>query len=217
MSRGSKETLTTMWLHHKMHFVHPPGCRHTLYSLRIKHHYRSLPNFMSCFIANLYWSRSKGTLKTMWLHNKMHFVHPPGCGHTLYSLRIKHQHKSLPNFMSCIIANLYWSRSKGTPKTMWLHHKMPYVHPPGYGHTLYSLRIRHHYKSLVNFMNCFIANFYWSRSKGTLTSMWQHHKMHFVHPPGCGQTLYSLRIKHHYKSLANFMSCFIANLYWSRS
>jgi hypothetical protein len=213
----SKGTLKTMWLYQKMHFVHPQGCGHTLYSLSIKHHYKSLANFMSCFIANLYWSRSKGTLKTMWLHQKMHFVHPQGCGHTLYSLSIKHHYKSLANFMSCIIANFHWSRSKGTLKTMWMHQKMHFEHPQGCGHILYSLRIKHHYKSLANCMSCIIATFYWSRSRGTLKTMWLRHKMHFVHPPGCGHTLYSLRIKHHYESLANFMSCFIANFYWSRS
>jgi hypothetical protein len=213
----SELTLRTLWLHHKMHFVDPPGYGHTLYSLRIKHHYKSLANFMSCFIANLYWFRSKGTLKTIWLHHKMHFVHPSGCGHTLYSLRIKHHYKSLANIMSCIIANFYWSRSKGTPKTMWLQHKMHFVHPQGYGYTLYSLRMKQHYKSPVNFMNSFKANSYWSRSKWTFTTMWLHHKMHFVNPPGYGHTLYSLRIKHHYKSLANIMSCIIANFYWSRS
>jgi hypothetical protein len=40
-------------------------------------------------------------------YHKMHFVHPLRCGHILYSLRIKHHHKSLANFLSCIIANLY--------------------------------------------------------------------------------------------------------------
>jgi hypothetical protein len=114
-------------------------------------------------------------------------------------------------------AIFYWHRSKGTLKSMWLHHKLHFVKPPVCGHTLYSLRIKHHYKSPANFMSCFIPNFYWSRSKRTLNTMWLHHKMHFVHPPGCGHTLYSLRIKHHYRSLANFMSCFIANFWWSRS
>jgi hypothetical protein len=148
-----------MWLHHKMHFVHPPGCGHSLYSLRIKHHYKSLANFISCFIANCWCFKFKGTIKTMWLHHKMHLVHPPGCRQTLYSLRIK-QFKLLANFLSCIIANFYCSRCKGTLKTMWLHHKMHFVHPPGCGHTLYSLIIKHHYKSLANFMSCFIASFY---------------------------------------------------------
>jgi hypothetical protein len=206
-----------MWLHRKMQFVHPPECGHTCYTLRVANRYKSLANFVSCPSAEFHWYRSELTLRTLWLHHKMHFVHPPGYGHTLYSLRIKHHYKSLPNFMSCFIANLYWSSFKGSLKTLWLHHKMHFVHPPGYGHTLYSLRIKHHYKSFANFMSCFIANLYWSRSKGTLKTVWLHHKMHFVHPPGYGQTLYSLKIKHHYKSLANFMSCFIANLYWSRS
>jgi hypothetical protein len=161
----------------------------TLYSLRIKHHYKSLTNFMSWFIASFYWSRSKRTLKTMWLHHKMHFVLPLWCGHTLYSLRIQHHYKSLANFMSCFIANLYWSISKETLKTMWLHHKMLFVHPPGCGHTLYSLRIKHHYKSLANSMSYIIASFYWSRSERTLKTMWLHHKIHYVHPPGCGHTL----------------------------
>jgi hypothetical protein len=156
-----------MWLHHRLHLVLSPGCGHTLHSLRIKHHYKSLENFQSSFIANFWWSRSRETLKTMWLHHKMHFVHPPGCGHTLYSLRIKH-HKLLANFLSCIIAIVFLPRPKGTLKTMWLHHKMHFVHPPGWGHTLHSLQIKHHYKSLTNFMSCFIASFYWSRSKGTL-------------------------------------------------
>jgi hypothetical protein len=40
-------------------------------------------------------------------YHKMHFVRPPRRGHILYSLRIKHHHKSLANFLSCIIANLY--------------------------------------------------------------------------------------------------------------
>jgi hypothetical protein len=181
----------------------------------IKHHYKSLANHMSCFIANLYWSRSKGTLKTMWVHHKLHFIHPPGCGHTPYRLRIKH-YKSVANFMSCFIANFRWSRSKGTLKTMWLHHKMHFLHPPGCGHTLYNLEVKH-YKSLANFLSCFIANIWWSRSKGTLKTMWLQYKMNCVHPPGCGHTLHSLIIKHHYKSLANFMSYFIANFYWSRS
>jgi hypothetical protein len=51
-------------------------------------------------------AQKEQTLKTMWLHQKMHFVHPQECGHTLYSLRIKHHYKSLANFMSCIIANI---------------------------------------------------------------------------------------------------------------
>ena len=104
--------------YHKMHFVHPPRCGHILYSLRLKHHHKSLANFLSCIIAYFYWSRSKQTLKTMWLHHNMHFVHSQRCGHTLYSFRIKHHYKSLANFMSCFIANLYWSRSRGTLKTM---------------------------------------------------------------------------------------------------
>jgi hypothetical protein len=111
-----KKTLSTMWLHRKMQLVHPPECGHTCNTLRVENHYKSLTNFVSCPSAEFNWYRSELTLSTLWPHHKMHFVHPPGCGHTLYSLRIKNHYESLANFMSCFIANFHWSRSKGTQK-----------------------------------------------------------------------------------------------------
>jgi hypothetical protein len=140
-------------------------------------------------LAEFHWYRSQTTLSTMWLHRKMPLVHPPECGHTCYTLRVANRYKSLASFVSYPLAEFHWYRSELTLRTLCLHHKMHFVHPPGCGHTMYSLKIKHHYKSLANFMNCFIANFYWSRSKGTLKTMWLHHKMHFVHPPGCGHSL----------------------------
>jgi hypothetical protein len=130
-----------MGVNHKMHFVYPPVCGHNLYNLRLKHHYKSLASFKSCFIAHSYWSRSKETLKTMWLHQKMHFVHPLGCGHSLYTLRIRHHYRSLANFVSCLLAKFHWYISKSTLSTMWLYWKVQFVHPPGCGHTLYTLRV----------------------------------------------------------------------------
>jgi hypothetical protein len=162
--------------------------------------------------AEFHWYRSKKNLSTMWLHQKMQCVHLPECWHTCYTLRVANHYKLLENFVSCPLAEIDWYRSELTLRTLWLHHKMHFVHPLGCGHMLYSLRIKHHNKSLANFMSCFIANFNWSRSKGTLKSMWLHYKMHFVHPPGCGHTLYSLRIKHHYRLLANFKSCIVIDL-----
>jgi hypothetical protein len=119
-----------------MQFVHPLGCGRTLYTFLVGNYYKSLANFVSCPLVEFYLYRSKLTLRTLWLHQKMHFVYLPGCGNTLYTLRIKHHYKSLANFMSNFIPNLYCSRSKRTLKTMWLHHKMHLVHPPGCGHTL---------------------------------------------------------------------------------
>jgi hypothetical protein len=126
-----------MWLHHKMHFEHPPGCGHTLYTLRARNHYKSLANFISCLLAEFHWYRSKLTLRSMWLHHRMHCVHPPGCGHTLHTVWVKNHDKSLVTFVSCLFAKFHWYRSKLTLWTMSLHHKMHFLHPPGCRHTLY--------------------------------------------------------------------------------
>jgi hypothetical protein len=178
-----------MRLHHKMLIVHPPGCGQTLYTLRVINHYKSLANFFSYLLAELHWYRSKSTLRTMWLHHKMHFVHPPGCGRTLYTVGVRNQHKSFLNFISCLLAEFYWYKSKSTLRTMRLHHKMHFVHPPGCRHTPYTFRVWNYYKSLANFISCLLANLYCSRSKRTLKTMWLHHKMHILYPPGCGHTL----------------------------
>jgi hypothetical protein len=143
----------------------------------------------------------------MWLHDMMHFVHPSGCGLTLYTVRVRNQYDSLVNFISCLLVEFHWYRSKLTLRTMRLHHKMHFVHPPGCGNTLSIVGVRNHYKSLTNFVSCLLAEFYLYRSKSTLRIMWLYHKIHFVHHPGCGHNLYTLRVTNYYRSLANFISC----------
>jgi hypothetical protein len=126
-----------MWLHHKIHFVHPSGCGHTLYTVRVRNYYESLVSFICCLLTTFqHWHICKLTIMTMWLHHKKHFVHPQGCGHILYALRIRNYHKSFANFNSCLLANFHWSRSKESLKTIWLHHKMQMLHPLGCRYTL---------------------------------------------------------------------------------
>jgi hypothetical protein len=197
--------------------VHPPGCRHTLYNVGARNHYISLPNLNSCLSAEFHWYKSKSTLTTIWVHHKMHYVHPPGCGHILYGVGVNNHYESLANFISCLSAEFHWYWSKSTLRTMWLHHKMHFVHPPGCGHTVYTVRGRNHHKSFVNLVSCLLAELYWYRSKSSLRTMQLHHKMHFVHPPGCGHTLYAVGGRNHHKSLANLVSCLLAECHWYRS
>jgi hypothetical protein len=181
-----------------MHFIHLPGCGHTLYIVGVRNHYKSLTNFVSCLLAELYSYRSKSTLRTMWLHHKMHFIHPPGCGHTLFTLRATNHLKSLANFISCHLLEFHWYWSKLTLTSMWLHHRMHCVHSPGCGHTLYTVLVRDHDKSLANFVSCLLAEFHWYRFELILRTMWLHHKMHFLHPPECRQTLYTRNVSFSY-------------------
>ena len=210
-------TLRTIWLYHKMQYVHPLGCGHTLYNVGVWNHYKSLANFISCLLAKLHWYRSELTLRTMWLYHKMHFVHPPGCGHTVSIVRVRNYHESLANFICHLSAEFHWYRSKLTLRTMWLHHEMHFLHPPGCGHTLSIVRVRNCYKSLANFVSCLLAELYWYRSELTLRTMWLHHKMHFVHPPGCGHTLSLMRVRNQHESLANFISWLSAEFHWYKS
>jgi len=163
-----------------MHYVHPPGCGHTLYTVGVKYHYESLANFISCLLAELYWYRSKSTLRTMWLHHMMLFVHPPGCGHTMDTVREKNHHKSLANLVNCLLVVFHWYRSKSSLRIMWLQCKMHFVHPPGCRHTLYTVGVRNHYESLANLISCLSAKFHWYRSRLTLTTIWLHQD-----PLGC--------------------------------
>jgi hypothetical protein len=45
---------------------------------------------------------------------------------------------------------------------MRLHHSMHFVHPSGYGHTLFtaSAAVRNQYNSLENFFRCLLEEFY---------------------------------------------------------
>jgi hypothetical protein len=93
---------------------------------------------------------------------------------------------------------------------MWLQHKLHLVHPPGSGHTLYTVEVRNLNKSLANFVSCFLAEICRYRPESTLRAMWLDHKMHFIHPSGCGHGTFTVGVKNHYNSLANFVSCDLA-------
>jgi hypothetical protein len=41
--------------------------------------------------------------------------------------------------------------------------------------------------------------------------------MHLIHPPGSGHTLYPVKVRNLYESLANFISCFLAKFLENRS
>jgi hypothetical protein len=160
-----------MRLHHKMHFEHPPLCGHNMYTGAVRNHYKSLANFINCLLTEFFLYRSKSTLRTLWLHYKKHFVLPLWCGYTLYTVEVRNHYKSLVNFISCLLAEFRWYRSKSALRTMWVHHKMHFVHPTGCGYTLYTVGVRNHYKSLVNFVSCLSAEFHWYRSQSTLRTM----------------------------------------------
>jgi hypothetical protein len=85
-----------MWLHHELHFVHPPECGHTVYNVRVRNHDKSLANFFSCLLAAIHRYRSELTLKATRVHHKMHFVHPSGCGHALFTAGKRKEHKFKP-------------------------------------------------------------------------------------------------------------------------
>jgi hypothetical protein len=119
-----------------MYFEHSSGCGQILFNVRVVNHYKSLANFNSYLLPDLYCYRSKSTLRTMWLHHKLHFVHPSGCGHTLCTVGVKNHDKSLANCVSCLLAEIFLYKSELTLRTMSLHHMMHSVHPPGCGHTL---------------------------------------------------------------------------------
>jgi hypothetical protein len=92
--------------------------KNTLYTVGRRNDYISLANYDSCILAEFHWYRSKSTLRSKWLHQKMHFLHPPGCGHTQYTWRVRtHWIHSLANFISCLLANFHWSRSEEPSKS----------------------------------------------------------------------------------------------------
>jgi hypothetical protein len=59
-----------MWRHHKMHFLHLPGCGHTLYKL-----FFTLPT--AYLYADLF-TKSNAILKTEFLNRKHYVVFPKG-------------------------------------------------------------------------------------------------------------------------------------------
>ena len=42
-----------MWCSHMMHFLHPPGCEHPLFTVGVKRSSKSPTNFISCFFCRV--------------------------------------------------------------------------------------------------------------------------------------------------------------------
>jgi hypothetical protein len=93
----------------------------------------------------------------MWLYHKLHLVHPPGCGHTRYTVAVRNLDKSLANFVCCFLAEICTYKSESTLRAMWLNHTMHFVRLSEYGHAPFTVGVRNHYNLLANFVSCLLA------------------------------------------------------------